>query len=246
MASSGALTGHDLNRLAREWALAADQELKNELFVLVADAAQERLVHIAHVMASRILGPDEAADIVNDVWCKVQAHEKFDPDVGSFHSFFLSLVRNQCIDAVRKRREVPAPYELLETPAEAPDLDREYAVALAHIADLEARISAAIDALDLPHRDVEMLRMLTGPADGPRGRMVMSPSERQQLRRLRGKIDDRAGLTSEERDAASLLRIHHTVTAAAAASGIDLSELQRRLASAKRKIHSLFNLPSED
>ncbi len=108
LASSGALTGHDLNSLAREWALCANQELKNELFVIVADAAQERLVHIAHVMASRIVGPDEAGDIVNDVWCKVQTHEKFNPDVGSFHSFFLSLVRNQCIDAVRNRREIPA------------------------------------------------------------------------------------------------------------------------------------------
>jgi RNA polymerase sigma factor (sigma-70 family) len=246
LASSGALTGHDLNWLAREWALCADQELKNELFALVADAAQERLVRIAHVMASRLVGPDEAADIVNDVWCKVQAREKFDPDVGSFHSFFLSLVRNQCIDAVRRRREIPAPYELLDTPPEAPDPDREYEAALAHIADLEARISTAIDALDLPPRDVEMLRMLTGPGDGSPGRMTMSPSERQQLRRLRGKIDDWAGLTSEENDAASLLRRHHTVTAAAAASGIALSELQRRLASAKRKIRILFNLPSED
>ncbi len=91
-----------------------------------------------------------------------------------------------------------------------------------------------------------MLRMLTGPADASRGRMAMSPSERQQLRRLRSKIDDWAGLTREERDAARLLRKHHTVTAAAAASGIDLPELQRRLASAKRKIHTLFNLPSED
>ena len=250
MASSSALTGHDLNCLAREWALCADRELKNELFVLVADAAQGKLVHIAYVMASGIVGPGEAADIVNEVWCKVQAYERFDPDIGSFHSFFLSLVRNQCIDAVRKRREMPAPDDILETSAEVPDPDREYAIALDHIADLEARISAAIDAFDLPPRDVEMLRMLIGPAEGPAirspSRTAMSPGERQQLRRLRGKIDDWAGLTREECDAASLLRKHHTVTAAAAASGIDLSELQRRLASAKRKIRSLFNLPSED
>jgi RNA polymerase sigma factor (sigma-70 family) len=248
--SSGTLAGHDLNELAREWALCADKELKNELFVLVADAAQERLVHIAHVMASRIVGPDEAADLVNDVWYKIQANEMFDPDVGSFHSFFLRVVRNQCIDAVRRRKKAPAPYDMLETPGEAPDPDREYAVALGHIADLEARISAAIDAFDLPPRDVEMLRMLIGsaadPADESDGRMAMSPSERQQLRRLRNKIDDWAGLTHEECDAASLLRKHHTVTAAAVAAGIDLSELQRRLASAKRKIRNLFNLPSED
>jgi RNA polymerase sigma factor (sigma-70 family) len=242
--------GHDLNRLAREWALCADKELKNGLFVLVVDAAQQRLAHIAHVMASRIVGSAEADDIVNDVWCKVQASEKFDPDVGSFHSFFLSLVRNQCIDAVRKRRAIPAPYDVLETPGEAPDPDREYAVALDHVADLQARINVAIDALDLPPRDVEMLQMLIDPAadpsDGSRGRIAMSANERQQLRRLRSKIDGWAGLTREECEAASLLRKHHTVTAAAAASGIDLSELQRRLASAKRKIRNLFNLPSED
>lgn len=240
----------DINRLAREWALCANRELKNELFELVADAAQQRLAHIARVMASRIVGPDEAADILNDVWCKVQGNEKFDPDVGSFHQFFLSLVRHQCIDVVRKRREIPAPFDMLETPAEAPDPDREYAAALDHIADLEARISAAIDAFDLPPRDVEMLRMLIDPAadsaDGSRDRIAMSQGERQQLRRLRSRIDGWAGLNPEECEAASLLRKHHTASAAAAASGIDLSELQRRLATAKRKIRSLFNLPSED
>jgi RNA polymerase sigma factor (sigma-70 family) len=242
--------GHDINGLAREWALCADKELKNELFAQVADAAQQRLAHIARVMASRIVGPDEAADILNDVWFKVQANAKFDPDVGSFHTFFLSLVRNQCIDAVRKRREIPAPYEILETSAGGHDPDREYAAALDHIADLEARISAAIDVLDLPLRDVEMLRMLIDPvpdpADGSRDRMAMSPGERQRLRRLRGRIDGWAGLTPEEQEAASLLRKHHTATAAGAGSGIGLLELQRRLASAKRKIRNLFNLPSED
>jgi RNA polymerase sigma factor (sigma-70 family) len=242
--------GHDINWLAREWALCANKELKNELFVLVADAAQQRLAHIARVMASRIVGPDEAADILNDVWCKVQANAKFDPDVGSFHTFFLSLVRNQCIDSVRKRKETPAPYDILETSAGGRDPDREYAAALDNIADLEARISAAIDALDLPPRDVEMLRMLIDPAADPargsRDRIAMSPVERQQLRRLRNRIDGWAGLTQEERDAASLLRKHHTATAAAAASGIGLSELQRKLTSAKRKIRDLFNLPSED
>jgi len=240
----------DIERLAREWALCTDKEQKNELFVLVADAAQQRLTQIARVMASRIVGPDEAADILNEVWFKVQANEKFDPDVGSFHPFFLNLVRHQCIDVVRKRREICTPYDILETSAKDPDPDREYAVALHHIADLEARISAAIDALDLPPRDIEMLRMLidpaADPADGTRGRRAMSHSERQRLRRLRGKIDGWAGVTPEEHEAASLLRIHHTVTAAAAASGIDLPELQRRIASAKRRIRVLFNLPSED
>lgn len=239
----------DINRLAREWALCANKELKNELFELVADAAQQRLTHIGRVMASRIVGPDEAADILNDVWCKVQGNEKFDPDVGSFHQFFLSLVRHQCIDVVRKRREIPAPFDMLDTSVEAPDPDNEYAAALGHIADLEARISAAIDALELPPRDVEMLRMLidpADPADGSRDRISMSQGERQQLRRLRSKIDGWAGLNPEEGEAASLLRRHHTASAAAAASGIDLSELQRRLATAKRKIRNLFNLPSED
>lgn len=239
-----------INRLAREWALCTDRELKNELFTLVVDAAQQKLTHIARVMASRIVGPDEAADIVNDVWIKVQVYEKFDPDVGSFHPFFLNLVRHRCIDVVRKRREIPAPDDVLETPFGDPDPDREYAVALHHLADLEARIGAAIDALDLPPRDREILRMLIDPnADlggGPRGRGARPPGERQQLLRLRRRIDGWAGLTLDEREAASLLRKHHTVTAAAAASGIGLPELQHRLASAKRRIRTLFNLPSED
>lgn len=240
----------DINRLAREWALCTDRELKNQLFLVVVDAAQQKLVHIAHVMATRLVGPNDAADVVNDVWLKVQANEKFDPDVGSFHPFFLSLVRHCCIDIIRKRREIPASYDILETSAEEPDPDREYATALGHIADLEARISAAIAALDLPPRDIEMLSMLidptADPADGTRDQSAMSDTERQRLRRLRKKIDGWAGLTPEEGEAASLLRKHHTITAAAAASGIDLPELQRRLASAKRKIVSLFNLPSED
>jgi RNA polymerase sigma factor (sigma-70 family) len=242
--------GHDVNWLAREWALCVDKEQKDELFTLVVDAAQQKLTSIAHAMAIRLVGPHEAADIVHDVWVKVQAGEKFDPDVGSFSPFFLSLVRNCCIDVIRKRREIPAADDVFDTPADVPDPDREYAAALDHVADLESRISAAVDALDLPPRDVEMLRMLIDPgADtigGFRDRSARSAVERQQLSRLRSRIDRSAGLTPEERDAASLLRKHHTVTAAAAASGIGLSELQRRLTSAKRKIRGLFNLPSED
>jgi RNA polymerase sigma factor (sigma-70 family) len=242
--------GLDINRLAREWALCADRELKNELFVLVADAAQQKLTHIAYVMASTFVGPDEAADIVNDVWLKIQANEKFDPDLGSFNPFFLNLVRNRCIDVFRKRREIPTSDVVLETSVARSHLDRQYAIALGNVADLEARIGAAIDALDLPPKDIEMLRMLVDPdpdPDGePRAHTAMSPRERQQLRRLRSRIDGWAGLTTEEREAASLLRQHHTVSAAAVASGIDLPELQRRLSSAKRRIRSLFNLPGED
>jgi DNA-directed RNA polymerase specialized sigma24 family protein len=240
----------DINRIAREWALCADKERKNEIFALVADAAQENLTHIACGMASRIVGPHEAADIVNDVWLQVQVNEKFDPDLGAFNRFFLRLVQHRCIDVVRKRKEVPAPDDVFEASAGVPDLDREYANALGRIADLEALISAAIADLDLPPRDIEMLRMLVDPdrepVEGSRPGGAMSPGERQVVRRLRQRIDVLAGLDQPEREAVSLLRRHHTVTAAAVASGFELPEFRRRLGSAKRKVRSLFDLPSED
>jgi DNA-directed RNA polymerase specialized sigma24 family protein len=242
--------GDDIDRIAREWALCAERERKNEIFTLVADAAQENLTRIACGMAGRIVGPHEAADIVNDVWLKVQANEKFDPDVGAFSRFFLRLVQHRCIDVIRKRREVPAPDDVFEASAGDPDLDLEYTAALGRIAELEALISAAIAELDLPPRDIEMLRMLIDPdrhpVEGSRPGGAMSAGERQIVRRLRQKIDVLAGLDQPEREAVSLLRRHHTVTAAAVASGVELPQLRRRLASAKRKIRTLFDLPSED
>jgi RNA polymerase sigma factor (sigma-70 family) len=240
----------DINRIAREWALCADRERKNELFVLVADAAERDLSRIACGMAGRFVGPHEAADIVNDVWVKIQDNEKFDPDVGAFSRFFLTLVRNRCIDVVRKRREIPAGDEVLEAADGDPDFDREYDSALGRVAELEALIRAAVDELDLPPRDDEMLRMLLDPdpdvGDGGLHRGAMTAVQRQHMRRLRKRIDQLAKLTDMEREAVTLLRKHHAVTAAAVASGIGLPELQRRLASAKGKLRVLFDLPSED
>lgn len=242
--------GDDINRIAREWALCADRERKNEIFTFVADAAQENLTQIAIGMASRIVGPHEAADIVNDVWLKVQVGEKFDPDLGAFNRFFLRLVQHRCIDVMRKRKEVPAPDDVFEASLGDPDVDREYTAALGRVADLDALISAAIAGLDLPPRDVEMLRMLIDPdrepVEGSRPGAAMSPGDRQIVRRLRQRIDVLAGLDQSERAAVSLLRRHHTVTAAATASGVELPEFRRRLASAKRKVRTLFDLPSED
>jgi RNA polymerase sigma factor (sigma-70 family) len=244
----------DTNWLAREWALSADEELRNRLFARLVEAAQRKLTSVALGMATRIVGPHRAEDIVNDVWEKVQEEGKFDPDVGSFTSFFCTLVHHRCVNVLRQRGEIPEPGDVLGRLTDTyVDADAVYAEVHDNLADLEGQISAAIEALDLPPGDVEMLRQLIGPDpapdDGP-GAGASSPAQanriRSQRRRLRAKLDALSKLTGDEHEAASLLRKHHSLSAAAKASGIPLQELQRRFSSAKRKIRVLFNIPSED
>ena len=58
-----------------------------------------------HALAMQLLGnQDDAADVLQDALVAVLRSQSFDPDRDSFKSWFLAVVRNQCLDLLRQRR----------------------------------------------------------------------------------------------------------------------------------------------
>jgi len=169
----------------------------------------------------------------------------FNPDRGSFAAYFYTAVRNACLDVLRRRRAGPQPGAdgaAVELLPDAADLENEV---LARLDDLQEKIMAAIEVLPLSdqHRDMLRLMLDTGEA-GPLADSRVCAAERSARRRLRHRLDKLANLTPDERRAASLVRRHHTVDAAAdAAPGLDVRGLY---ASATRKVFTLFGIERED
>jgi DNA-directed RNA polymerase specialized sigma24 family protein len=170
----------------------------------------------------------------------------FDPDRGPFAAYFYVAVRNACLDVLRRRGTMPRPDagvtdgELLLP--DGGDLEDEILARLDH---LQEKIAAAIEVLPLSDKHRDMLRLMldTGEAD-PSANGKSSSAERQARRRLRHEVDKLANLTLEERHAASLVRRHHSVAAAAdAAPDLDVRGLY---ASATRKVFALFGIERED
>jgi DNA-directed RNA polymerase specialized sigma24 family protein len=210
-------------------------------------AAYRELHDIACGKALAIVrSPDVAEDMVQDVWVKMLSGTAFDPDIGPLAPFFLRAVRNRCLTEVQNRRTVPASDDMLEwAGSRYADDGKEHAEVLERVADLEARIGAALDVLDLNQNQAAMLRMMIGP-EPPDHPSAYSNGDRQARRRLRARVEAKAGLTADEQQAVSLVRKHHDLGAAASVGGIEVRELQRRVASAERKILGLFNIPGED
>ena len=58
-----------------------------------------------HALALQLLGnQDDAADVLQDSLVAVLGSQSFDPARGSFKSWFLTVVRNRCLDLLRQRR----------------------------------------------------------------------------------------------------------------------------------------------
>ena len=61
-----------------------------------------------HALALQLLGnQDDAADVLQDALVAVLGSQSFDPARGSFKSWFLTVVRNRCLDLLRQRRRRP-------------------------------------------------------------------------------------------------------------------------------------------
>ena len=74
----------------------------------IADMRQElaQLGSGAHALATQILGnADDAADAVHDAFATVLARPSaFYDEKGALKPWFLRVVRNRCIDMIRRRR----------------------------------------------------------------------------------------------------------------------------------------------
>ncbi|MEM7282001.1 MAG: sigma-70 family RNA polymerase sigma factor [Pseudomonadota bacterium] len=107
----------------------------------------------AHALATQILGnPADAADAVQDAMTTVLgAPKSYDSNRGPLKPWFLRLVRNRCIDLLRRRRPQDDKVEELLDIAPGPEQ-------LAEQADRDKQLKAALASLKNDYRQIIVLR----------------------------------------------------------------------------------------
>jgi len=117
----------------------------------------------AHALAIQIVGnSDDAADAVHDALTTVlERPQAYLPEKGPLKPWFLRLVRNRCIDLLRRRRPIDAPADDLndirpgpEKAAEFADRDRVLKLALAAITPDQRQIVVLRDYMDLSYGEI--------------------------------------------------------------------------------------------
>ncbi len=107
----------------------------------------------AHALAAQILGnQDEAADAVQDAFAKVLGRpQAYSAEKGPLKPWFLRLVRNHCIDLIRRRRPGDDSVDLLNDPRPGPEATLE-------IAQRDAGLQRALAQLPAEKRQIIVLR----------------------------------------------------------------------------------------
>jgi RNA polymerase sigma-70 factor (ECF subfamily) len=125
-----------------------------------------RLGNGAHALAIQILGnSDDAADAVHDAFASVlEKPASWDRRRGPLKPWFLRVVRNRCIDLLRRRRPGGADVDSLVSPAALPDeclesgeRDRRLQSALARIKPDQRQIVVLRDYLDLSYAEIALV-----------------------------------------------------------------------------------------
>lgn len=112
-----------------------------------------RLGNGAHALATQILGnAEDAADAVHDSFASVLSRpDTYDAKKGPLKPWFFRVVRNRCLDMIRRRRDNTDPVSELIDPSPTPE---ERA---AHD-QRSARIAAGLARLSQDKREVVVLR----------------------------------------------------------------------------------------
>ena len=117
----------------------------------------------AHALASHILGNSEdAADAVQDAFATVLGKPlAYDNSKGPLKPWFMRVVRNRCLDLLRRRRPGGTPVDSLvdgnatpEQSAEIEERGREIRRALAAISNEQRQIVILRDHLDLSYTEI--------------------------------------------------------------------------------------------
>ena len=139
------------------------------------DDMRHELAHLgggAHALATQILGnADDAADAVHDAFATVLGRPgAYDASRGPLKPWFLRIVRNRCIDLLRRRRVTDGAVDDIadqgvtpERAAELDDRDRNLRQALAALDDAQRQIIVLRDYMDLPYAQIaEVLDVAPG------------------------------------------------------------------------------------
>lgn len=117
----------------------------------------------AHALAIQILGnPDDAADAVHDsLATALERQHTYDARKGPLKPWFLRMVRNRCIDLLRKRRptddrvdEIADTGKSPEKAAEEADRDRILKLALESLESDQRQIVVLRDYMDLTYAQI--------------------------------------------------------------------------------------------
>lgn len=117
----------------------------------------------AHALATQILGnPDDAADAVHDAFETVLTKpNRYDAAKGPLRPWFLQVVRNRCLDMLRRRRTTDERVERLADPSQGPEealgtseSRRAVQNALARISSERRQIIVLRDYLDLSYAEI--------------------------------------------------------------------------------------------
>lgn len=117
---------------------------------------RHELVHLgggAHALAIQILGnPEEAADAVHDALATALGRPgAYDARKGPLKPWFLRIVRNRCIDLIRRRRPTDDRIDEIADSGAGPERQAE-------IADRDRVLRLALDSLDSDQRQIIILR----------------------------------------------------------------------------------------
>ncbi len=129
---------------------------------------QHQLIQLgngAHALATQMLGnADDAADAVHDAFAKVlRKPEAYDANNGPLKPWFLRVVRNHCIDLIRRRRPGDDNVQVLSDPGPGPEAtleiaqrDQQLQRALAKISAGQREIIVLRDYMDLSYAEIAL------------------------------------------------------------------------------------------
>ena len=136
---------------------------------------QQQLVQLgngAHALATQMLGNvDDAADAVHDAFVKVLGKPgAYNAKAGPLTPWFMRVVRNHCIDLIRRRRPGTDDTAELTDPGQNPELslqtvqrDQELQQALTTLSDTQRQIIVLRDYMDLSYAEIaEVLDIAQG------------------------------------------------------------------------------------
>ena len=139
-----------------------NQDMRNQL---------AQLGNGAHALAFQMLGnTDDATDAVQDAFVKVlNKPGAYNADTGPLAPWFFRVVRNRCIDLIRRRRPEDANAPELSDPGPGPEnslegdqRNRLLKRALASLSDEQRQIIVLRDYIDLSYAEIADVLEIAG------------------------------------------------------------------------------------